>query len=95
MAMTGTAENVMRTMVTNNLRGLPLTVAGAIGYTGSIDYQCSYGNILTEIEDISEMTGLGVNVDFDRIFKVYKGLDRTASQAVNSELSFREILRMS
>lgn len=88
MAMTGTAENVMRSMVTNNLRGLPLTVAAAAGYTGNIDYQCSYGNILTEIEDISEMTGLGVKVDFDRMFKVYKGLDRTASQSVNPRAIF-------
>jgi hypothetical protein len=88
MAVTGTAENVMRTMVTNNLRGLPLTVADSAGYTGNVDYQCSYGNILAEIEDISEMTGLGVKVDFDRIFKVYKGLDRTASQAVNPRAIF-------
>ena len=59
----------MRSMVTNNLRGLPLTVAESVGHYGNINYQCSYGNVLAEIEAIAEMSSLGVKVDFNRVFK--------------------------
>lgn len=88
IAATGTAENIMRSIVTSNLRGLPLTVASAVGYAGTIDYQNSYGNVLAEVEAIAEMAQMGVRMDFDRVFRVYKGLDRTPSQSVNSRAVF-------
>ena len=88
MAKTATAENIMRQMVADNIRGLPLTVAAAAGYAGTIEYQCSYGNVLKEIEEIAEMSELGIAMGFDRVFKVYKGKDRTASQSVNPRAIF-------
>lgn len=88
MAMSDTAENIMRSIVTNNLRGLLLTVAEPLGYTGTIDYQNSYGNVLAEIAAIAEMSELGIAVGFDRVFRVYKGLDRTASQSSNPRAVF-------
>lgn len=85
---TGTAENVMRDLVTANLRSLPVTVHASKGYTGNIEYQCSYGGLLAEIEAIAEMSGLGVRIGFDHGFEVYKGIERTSSQSVNSRAIF-------
>lgn len=87
-AYTDTAEDVMRGLVTSNLRSLPVTVAASVGYTGTIDYQCSYGGLLDEVEAIAEMSELGVKIGFDRVFTVYHGLDRTSTQSVNSRAVF-------
>lgn len=89
-----TAENVIRQLVINNTSGdrtLGITVAAAQGYTGNIDYQNSYGNLLNEISAIAEFAGLGVDVSFPgKVFSVYKGLDRTSSQSVNPRAIFSQ-----
>lgn len=89
-----TAENVIRQLVINNTSGdrtLGITVAAAQGYTGNIDYQNSYGNLLNEVSAIAEFAGLGVDVSFPgKVFSVYKGLDRTSSQSVNPRAIFSQ-----
>lgn len=89
-----TAENVIRQLVIDNTAGgrsLGLTVAAAQGYTGNIDYQNSYGNLLEEVSAIAEFAGLGLNVSFPgMIFTIYKGLDRTSSQTSNSRAIFSQ-----
>lgn len=87
---TTTAEDVMRGLVTSNLRSLPVTVHASKGYTGNIDYQCSYGGLQDEVEAIAEMSELGVKIGFDRVFEVYQGLDRTSTQSVNSRAIFSQ-----
>ena len=91
-AYSATAENVIRQLVIDNTAGdrtLGITVAAAQGYEGNIDYQNSYGNLLDEVSAIAEFAGLGLDVSFpDMVFYVYKGLDRTASQNINSKAIF-------
>lgn len=93
-AYSATAENVIRQIVTDNTAGdrsLGITVAAAQGYTGNIDYQNSYGNLLEEVSAIAEFAGLGLNVSFpDKVFSVYKGLDRTSFQSINSRAIFSQ-----
>lgn len=88
VALTDTAENVMREIVSTNLRALPVTVAAASGYAGTIEYQQSYANLLSEVEAIAEMSELGVTIGFDRVFRVCAGLDRTVDQAANPRAIF-------
>ncbi len=89
-----TAENVIRQLVIDNTaaeRTLGITVAAAQGFTGNIDYQNSYGNLLDEVSAIAEFAGLGLKVSFpEKVFSVYKGLDRTASQSVNPRAIFSQ-----
>jgi len=86
------AENVIRQLVIDNTAGdrtLGITVAAAQGYTGNIGYQNSYGNLLEEVSAIAEFAGLGLNISFpDKIFSVYKGLNRTSSQSTNPRAIF-------
>lgn len=88
-----TAENVIRQLVIDNTAGdrsLGITVSTAQGYTGNIDYQNSYGNLLEEVSAIAEFAGLGLNVSPDKVFSVYKGLDRTSLQSTNSRAIFSQ-----
>jgi len=89
-----TAENVIRQLVINNTaagRSLGITVAAAQGYTGNIDYQNSYGNLLDEVSAVAEFAGLGLKVSFpEKVFSVCKGLDRTAAQSVNPRAIFSQ-----
>ena len=91
-AYSAMAENVIRQLVIDNTSGdraLGITVAAAQGYIGNIDYQNSYGNLLNEVAAIAEFAELGVNISFpDKVFSVYKGLDRSASQSVNPRAIF-------
>lgn len=68
----------------NNLdRKIPLMEFGEINnYTGNIEYQVSYKNLLEEIEKIALNSELGIRTRFDVknkkfIFEVYKGIDRS------------------
>lgn len=50
--ITDTPENVIRKIVADNLRGLPLTVAEPSTTGENIDYGSSYTNLLEEVESI-------------------------------------------
>lgn len=86
----GTAEELMRKLVydnaispTNNNRKIPnLILADIKGFTENINYQNSFGNILEQLENISNTNNLGYRNLLDIknkkiIFDIYKGVDRT------------------
>lgn len=79
---------------TNLNRKMPLLKLGELkNYTDDINYQNSYGNVLNELESLAITTGIGyrVNLNYETLqmeFEVYKGLDRTDNQSVNSKALF-------
>lgn len=59
----------------------------------SIDYSSHYKNLLEEVENIATTSELGYKIDLDLhnkkyTFDVYKGLDRTVNQGINSKAIF-------
>jgi len=96
-----TVENAMRRIVNNHAvspadsaRDIPSLVLGELkGYPERITYQVSYANVCDELQRLGQLAGLGYRVllDYDSkqlIFDVYKGVDRTAGQSVNSRAVF-------
>ncbi len=88
----GKTEELMRKIVLDNVtipsnvnRKIPRIVLGNLkGFTERLDYQNSYGNILEQLENISNTGNLGYRnlIDIRNkkiIFDVYKGVDRTVS----------------
>lgn len=70
-----------------------LELAESKNYLDTIDYQNSYGNVLEELESLATTTGIGyrVNLNYETLqmeFEVYKGLDRTDNQSINSKALF-------
>ena len=90
------AENVMTQLVTDSMTGgarafAGLTVATSQGRGEQMDYQATNANLLTEIESISMLSGLGATIDTDgsgMTFKALQGVDRTAEQSANSRAIF-------
>lgn len=75
------AEAGMLAIVEHNLRGLPITVQPAKGYTEALEGQVSWGSVLEAVTAIAAAVGLGyrvvVNSAMNEAFEVYKGVDRT------------------
>lgn len=75
-------------------RKLPNFELGELkGYSGDIDAQVSYKNVLETVENIATEAELGIRTLFDRenkklIFDIYEGIDRTAGQSVNAPAIF-------
>ena len=63
------------------------------GYTQTTNMQTSYKNLLDEIEDIANISELGIKTLLDLqnkqlIFNIYEGLDRTSGNGVNTPAIF-------
>lgn len=75
------AEQGMLDIVSHNLRGLPLAVAPARGYTEQTPGQVSWGSVLDAVDGIASAVGMGYRVtvgpDMAETFEVYKGADRS------------------
>lgn len=94
LVFNGTSENLMRKLVNDNCinpgninRKMPLLELGQIkNFTESIQYQNSYGNILTELENIATVNEIGYRINLNHIdkkliFEVYKGVNRSVNQS--------------
>ncbi|GAA0774618.1 siphovirus ReqiPepy6 Gp37-like family protein [Clostridium subterminale] len=95
VAFIGLTEVLMRKLVNDNAvnptdikRKIPLLSLGTLkNYTESINYQNSYGNLITELENLSNTSELGYRVNFDQAnknlkFEVYKGVNRSVNQSL-------------
>lgn len=96
-----TTEIAMRTLVTDNCitpidsnRIIPNLILSALNsFTDTVNYQVSYANLLDEVESLSSVSDLGLRVNLDitnkkLIFEIYKGLDRSVKQSINSRAIF-------
>lgn len=96
-----TAENAMRNLVNHNCidtknsaRKINNLMLGNLNnFTPSINYQVSYKNLLEELENLSYLSNLGYKINLNinnkkLIFEVYKGLDRSINQNINSKAIF-------
>lgn len=97
----GNAETVIRNYINTNCidtkdinRKLPNLIQGVNNNLGQeVDYNSHYKPLLEEIESIATTNELGYKIDLDLpnkqyIFEVYKGLDRTVNQNINSKAIF-------
>lgn len=97
----GNAETVIRNYINTNCidtkdinRKLPNLLQGVNNNLGQeVDYNSHYKPLLEEIESIATTNELGYRIDLDLpnkqyIFEVYKGLDRTVNQNLNSKAIF-------
>lgn len=89
----GKTEELMRKLVNDNCisptsRALPNLILGSLkNFDDTMQYQDSYGNILSCLESISNTSNLGFKNTLDMenqkiIFNVYKGIDRTVDNGV-------------
>ena len=89
----GKTEELMRKLVNDNIispsninRKIPNLILGEIkNYAEDIKYQNSFGNVLEQLENISNTSNLGyrnlLNIkDREIIFDVHRGVDRTVNQ---------------
>lgn len=92
-------ELIMRNMVYRNCinttveRKLPISLGRLNSFKEKINYQKSYGNLLEEIKTLSETNDMGFFIRTDlesreHYFQVYKGVDRSINQNVNSPVIF-------
>jgi hypothetical protein len=83
---TGNAEDSMRSII-SNMETIPLLSLGTdYGLTETLIFQATYKSVLNIISKACRATGLGFRIrpDFstrDLYFEVYKGADRTSSNA--------------
>lgn len=90
---TGKTEELMRKLVNDNVispsninRKIPNLILGGLkGFTEDIKYQNGFGNVLEQLENLSNTSNLGYMNLLDIknrkiIFDVYKGVDRTVNQ---------------
>lgn len=90
---TGKTEELMRKLVNDNIispsninRKIPNLILGEIkNYAEDIKYQNSFGNVLEQLENLSNTSNLGYRNLLDIknrkiIFDIYKGVDRTVNQ---------------
>jgi len=75
-------ETGMYTLLRENLRGLPLSLAEPKGFTESTETELDWGSVLDAVETLATVSGLGFKVCFDPMtaaetFEVYKGTDRS------------------
>lgn len=95
------AETVMRSYVERHCinpkesnRKIPNLVNGFNNNLGNvIDYSSHYKQLNEELQTIAETNELGYKIDLDifnkkYVFEVYKGLDRTVNQEINSKAIF-------
>ena len=90
------AETVMTQLVTDSMTSggrafAGLAVAATQGRGTAMDYQATNANLLTAIESISMLSGLGVTIDTDgsgMTFKALQGVNRTAGQNANPRAIF-------
>ncbi|WP_461206931.1 siphovirus ReqiPepy6 Gp37-like family protein [Clostridium sp. DL1XJH146] len=96
-----TTENAMRTLVNKNCV-MPidsnriidnLSLGTLNNFTHNVNYQVSYKNLADELENLSNVSGLGHRVKLDikerkLIFDVYEGLDRSINQSINPRAIF-------
>ncbi|BDR75752.1 siphovirus ReqiPepy6 Gp37-like family protein [Clostridium tetani] len=88
----GKTEELIRKLVndncinpSNNNRRIPNLILGDLkGFTEDIKYQNSFGNVLEQLENISNTSNLGYRNILDIknrkiIFDIYKGVDRTVN----------------
>lgn len=76
-------ETGIYSLVSQNLRGLPLQIGTAQGIPDALDTQVSWGDVLSGVTSLARSSGLGFRARFDpyeatHTFEVYKGVDRTA-----------------
>ncbi len=74
-------EAGMRSIVSNNLRLLPLSVAASQGYTETTETEITWETLSDALTTLAEASGLGYKVTFDpravtHTFVVSKGVDR-------------------
>ena len=94
----GTAENCIRQLVTDNLinayetrrnvQGFALGTAQ--GYTDTIDIQLLGENLLDVVQAICKTFGYGFRIKFNGsfVFELYKGTDRSENQSENPRIVF-------
>lgn len=96
---TGTSENVIRQMMNDNIitpvenwRKISFITLGPLhGWTETIDKQVTGKNLLTTISDICVSYNYGFKMTFANgqfIFELYKGVDRSFNQSLNSYVIF-------
>lgn len=91
----GNSEVLMRKLVNDNCinpsnlnRKIPFLELGSLkGYSETIEYQNSYGNVIEELENIAMTNEFGyrINLDYETkklIFEIYKGVNRSSNQAL-------------
>ncbi|KEI09291.1 hypothetical protein Z957_05140 [Clostridium sp. K25] len=96
-----TIENIIRNIILENCinpidknRIIPNLVLGNFkGFKQKINYQVSYKNVLIELENLTELGQLGHEAiltpkDKKITINIYKGLDRSTNQDVNSKCIF-------
>ena len=92
-------ELIMRGMVDKNCistvseRHLPIVLGNLNNFSARIDYQKAYGNLLEELNILSETSDIGFLIRTDmetglHYFETYKGVDRSVNQDVNSHVVF-------
>lgn len=92
-------ELIMRSIVDKNCintvaeRKLLIQLGRLNNFTEKINYQKSYGNVLEEVSTLSETSNIGFLIRTDlenkqHYFELYKGLDKTINQDVNSPVVF-------
>ncbi|WP_459610046.1 siphovirus ReqiPepy6 Gp37-like family protein [Clostridium sporogenes] len=92
-------EIILRNIVDKNCidtmaeRKLPLALCNLNNFKEKIDYQKSYGNLLEELKILSETNSIGFLIRTDleikqHYFELYKGIDRSINQEVNSPVIF-------
>ena len=99
--ITGTSENTIRTLVTNNIvsptnsdRIKPnLSLGADNSYTDAITYTLDNKELLEDITNLATLGELGFRTDFSPVnktltFNIYKGLDRSINQSVNNRAIF-------
>jgi len=91
----GLSERAMHQLV-NGVIPIPLLKMGGIqGFTETVEFQVTMRNLGTYLTKLSQASGLGwrLRPDFTEkaiYFEVYKGVERTISQGINSRVIFSE-----
>lgn len=99
--LTGTVENGIRTLLTNNIispsnsmRRMSFFKLGTLnGWTETFEKQITGKNLLESISDICVTYNYGFKLTFDSnnenlIFNLYKGVDRSFDQSTNTHVIF-------
>lgn len=96
---TGTAESIIRQMITDNLisptdltrKIINFTLAESHGFTGNTEKQVTGKNLLDIVSEICTAFEFGFKVSFINgqfVFDLYKGVDRSMDQSVNNRVIF-------
>ncbi len=82
------AEAGMLSVVSKNIRGLPITIDAAQGFTEILNLEITWNSILDGIKEIAAGSGLGFVLKADpdsgaEIFSVYKTVDRSSDTSTD------------